>query len=272
MKEYEFKSILDDIIATSQEDLDKRDYGYYFEVYLNCHRKLQNKHKDLPYGAEKEIPNQELFSGSQQHFFTSSNEFKYIPTTKLLTTLFDKEKYVSHQRNLKQFIEAGLQVKKVHRTLKFSQSHRLGKSIDYNKRMRTKANNDFEKDFYKLMNISVFAKTHTHTHTHTHTLTHCETWGVKFKTHTIFTAKVCLLACIIVLAVIFTPHWTAHSESDSYMLIPSTEMEGRGSRGRGVREIEGGKRKGEKREGSEREWEKSGLERGRAVGERGWIG
>ena len=90
VKEYEYKSIFDDIISTSQEDLDKRDYGYYFEVDLKYPRKLHNKHKDLPYRAQKEIPNQELFGGYQQHFFSSSNEFKYIPTTKLLTMLFDK--------------------------------------------------------------------------------------------------------------------------------------------------------------------------------------
>ena len=92
VKEYKYKSIFDDIISTSQEDLDKWDYGYYFEVDLNYPRKLHNKHKDLPYGAEKEIPNKELFGGYQQHFFSSSNEFKYIPTTKLLTSLFDNIK------------------------------------------------------------------------------------------------------------------------------------------------------------------------------------
>ena len=59
VKEYEYKSILDDIISTSQEDLDKQDDGYYFEVDLNYPRKL----KYLPYGGEKEIPNQELFRG-----------------------------------------------------------------------------------------------------------------------------------------------------------------------------------------------------------------
>ena len=58
----------------------------------------------------KEIPNQELFGGYQQHFYTSSVEFKCIPPTKLLTTWFDKQKYVFHQRNQKQFIEAGRQV------------------------------------------------------------------------------------------------------------------------------------------------------------------
>ena len=58
------------------------------------------------------IRNQELFGVYQQHFFSSSNEFKCISTTKLPTTLFDKEKYVLYQRNLKQFIEAGLQLKR----------------------------------------------------------------------------------------------------------------------------------------------------------------
>jgi len=43
VKEYEFKSVLDDIISTSQEYLDKKDYGYYFEVDLNYPRKHHKK-------------------------------------------------------------------------------------------------------------------------------------------------------------------------------------------------------------------------------------
>ena len=72
-------------------------------------RILHNKHNDPPYGAEKDIPNQDIFSG-YKHFFGSSNVFKYITTAKLLTTLFDKEKYVFQQGNLKQFKEAGLKL------------------------------------------------------------------------------------------------------------------------------------------------------------------
>ena len=78
---------------------------------------------------------------------------------KLIPTVLDKEKYVLHMENLKQYLELGLKVKRVHRALEFDQSPWLKPCIDLNTENRKHARNALEKDFVKLMNNSVFGKT-----------------------------------------------------------------------------------------------------------------
>ena len=76
-----------------------------------------------------------------------------------MCNLHDKKKYVVHISILKQALDHGLKLKKVHRVIEFNQEAWLKKYIDMNTELRKKASNDFEKDFFKLMNNAVFGKT-----------------------------------------------------------------------------------------------------------------
>ena len=78
---------------------------------------------------------------------------------KLIPNLNDKTKYVIHYKNLIQCLRAGIKLKKIHSGIKFVESEWMKPYIDKNTNLRAMTKNNFEKDFYKLMNNSVFGKT-----------------------------------------------------------------------------------------------------------------
>ena len=117
----------------------KNDHkGYILDVDVDYPNKLQNLHSDLPFLLERMVINN---------------------TKKLVCNLNDKKNYIVHINVLKQALDHGLKLIKVHRIIEFEQEAWLKEYIDVNTELRKKATNDFEKDFFKLMNNAVFGKT-----------------------------------------------------------------------------------------------------------------
>ena len=124
-----------DFIKNYDED---GDIGYFIEVDVKYPKNLVYLHSDLPFLPER---------------------IKINKCSKLICGLHDKNKYVVHMRALKQALYHGLILKIVHNAITFYQETWLKEYINDNIIERKKTKNDFEKDFFKLMNKSVFGKT-----------------------------------------------------------------------------------------------------------------
>ncbi|XP_049887050.1 uncharacterized protein LOC126381638 [Pectinophora gossypiella] len=119
---------------------DDSEVGYILEVDLVYPDHLHDLHNDIPFCPQKFTP-----PGSK--------------TCKLIPNLYDKFKYVIHYIHLKTCLKHGLHLKHIHRAIKFKQSPYLRQYIDLNTKLRQKAKSQFEQDFFKLLNNSIFGKT-----------------------------------------------------------------------------------------------------------------
>ena len=127
--------INEDFIKNYDEDNDK---GYILKLDTEYSKNLHDLHSDLPFLPER---------------------MKIDKCNKLVCNLYDKKSYVIHIRSLKQALNHGFMLRKVHRVIQFNQEAWLKPYIDMNTELRKQAKTDFEKDFYKLVNNSIFGKT-----------------------------------------------------------------------------------------------------------------
>ena len=97
------KSILEfdeDFIKNYDENSNK---GYILEVDVEYHKNLHDLHSDLPFLPER---------------------MKINKCSKLVCNLYDKNNYIVHIRSLKQALDHGLILKKVHRLIQLIKKHR----------------------------------------------------------------------------------------------------------------------------------------------------
>ena len=130
--------------------------GYICEVDLEYPSQIHDLHNDYPLAPEKLEVRSEWLSQYQQSLEPTTSSLK---VKKLVPNLMPKEKYVLHYRNLQLYISLGLKVKQLHRVIQFNQKPWMAPYIKLNTELRKLSRSDFAKDFYKLMNNSVFGKT-----------------------------------------------------------------------------------------------------------------
>ena len=152
-----FKWLSEKEVNLSKYD-DEFEKGLILEVDLEYPKELHDLHNDYPLAAEKIKVTENMLSPFCKKIAEKFG-VKIGLVEKLVPTLFNKERYVLHYRNLQLYMSLGLKLTKIHRALEFDQSPWLKSYIDFNTKKRAEAKNSFEKDFFKLMNNSVFGKT-----------------------------------------------------------------------------------------------------------------
>ena len=133
-----FKWMTDEELENWSKVSNKKGKGCILEVDLEYPEKLHDEHNDYPLAPER---------------------LKVNKVDKLIPNLRNKVSYVIHYENLKQYLNLGLTLTKIHRGVKFNERAWLKDYIQLNTDLRTKGKTDFEKDFFKLMNNAVFGKT-----------------------------------------------------------------------------------------------------------------
>ena len=134
---------------------DDSNIGNFVEVDLIYPNNIKEKTKNFPFAPVNKKINPDKFSDYMKEIKPDT----YIQTKKLICDWSDKKNYLVHYRMLKFYLRHGMIVDKVHNIISFRQSRWLKNYINFNTQKRNQAVNDFEKDFYKLLNNAFHGKT-----------------------------------------------------------------------------------------------------------------
>ena len=133
-----------------------KDKGWILEVDLEYPKHFYKSYNDYPLAPERLAVKKEWLSEYQTGLLDKNS---VLNSEKLVPNLMDKTKYVVHYKNLQLYLKLGMKLKKIHRILEFDEKPWMESYIRMNTKLRKTAKSTFEKDFFKLMNNSVFGKT-----------------------------------------------------------------------------------------------------------------
>ena len=142
---------LKDILNTP----DDSDIGYFVEVNLTYPNIIKDKTKHFPFAPVNKKINPDYFS----NYMKEVKRDTCTQTKKLICDWSDKKNYLLHYRILKFYIRHGMIVDQVYNIISFRQSRWLAKYVNFNTQKRNQAVNDFEKEFYNLLNNACYGKT-----------------------------------------------------------------------------------------------------------------
>ena len=152
----EFEWLNDEIDVMSIEK--DGEYGYVLNVDLEYSEELHDYFNDYCPAPVKSTISKSEMSEYQRELFDNLGK-KEINQKKLILTLKPKKGYVIHFFLLQHYISIGVKVIKINRVMRFKQEKWMSSYINMNNDCRKLAKNDFEKDFFKLLNNSVYGKT-----------------------------------------------------------------------------------------------------------------
>ena len=138
---------------------EEQSTGYFVECDLEYPPELHDSHNDYPLAPERVAVTPSVLSDKQVEVARHYSRGVPQKDVKLLPSLLNKLHYVTHYLNLKFYIEHGMKLTKIHRVIQFQQSRWLQPYIAKNTKLRASAKSEMEKEFYKLMNNSIYGKT-----------------------------------------------------------------------------------------------------------------
>ena len=132
---------------------DDADIGYTFSVDLSIPTDKHDYFNNyVPLPITQTIDKKDLNKWQQVNYKNSK-------VTKLVASFKDRKNYIVNYRLLKLALSLGFKLDKVNKVMQYKQKPFMRPYIEMNTQLRKQAgSDDFKKDFFKLMNNSVFGK------------------------------------------------------------------------------------------------------------------